>query len=86
MKTSWTQGQEKERQIDIRQNFKESLVMRQRLIEMLEAKIRTSQRQGRSEASYDNPNWALLQADKRGFERALEDVIDLISDKSVDKS
>ncbi|MNQ04010.1 hypothetical protein D3C85_167170 [compost metagenome] len=85
MKTSWTQGVEKERQIDIRQNFKEALVMRQRLIEMLESKMETSQRQSRSEVLYDNPNWALLQADKRGYERALQDVIELIFEKPVYK-
>lgn len=86
MKTSWTQGVEKERQVDVRQNFKESLVMRQRLVEMLEAKIKASQRASRSEELYDNPNWHLLQADKRGYERALSDVIDLIFERHVNKS
>lgn len=85
MKTSWTQGVEKELQIDIRQNFKESLVMRRRLEILLNAKMEESQRAGRSKAMYDNPNWAYLQADKRGYERALHEVIELISERSVDK-
>ena len=85
MKTSWTQGLDKELVVDIRQNFKESLVMRRRLEEMLESKIASSQRSSRSKDAYLNPNWAYLQADARGYERALQDVIDLISEKAVDK-
>lgn len=82
MKISWTQNLDKELQVDIRQNFKESLVMRRRLEEMLLEKVVSSQRQGRSKAAYDNPNWPYLQADARGYERALQDVIELISEKS----
>lgn len=85
MKTSWVQGLDKELVADIRQNFKESLVVRRRLEEMLNAKISSSQRTSRSKDAYTNPNWAYLQADARGYERALQDVIDLISEKSVDK-
>lgn len=85
MKASWTQGLDKELTVDIRQNFKESLVMRRRLEEMLSEKMASSQRSNRSKTSYDNPNWAYLQADARGYERALQDVIELISEKAVDK-
>lgn len=85
MKTSWTQGVDKELAVDIRQNFKESLVMRRRFEEMLNAKMVSSQRSGRSKEAYENPNWAYLQADARGYERALQDVIELLSDKSTDK-
>lgn len=82
MKTSWTQGLDKELVVDVRQNFKESLVLRKRMEEMLSEKMASSQRTSRSKSSYENPNWAYLQADARGYERALQEVIELISEKS----
>ena len=80
MKRSWTQGLEPERTRDIKSNFKEALVMRQRLIEMLNAKIERSSKYGRSKETYENANWALLQADSRGYERAMQEIIDLIDE------
>ena len=85
MKSSWTQGLDKELVVDIRQNFKESLVMRRRLEEVLSEKIASSQRSSRSKTAYENPNWAYLQADARGYERALQEIIELISEKTLDK-
>lgn len=78
MKQSWTKGITKESATELRQNFKEALVMRRRLVSLLKEKVNTSDAQSRSKLLYDNPNWALLQADQRGYERALEEVIDLI--------
>jgi hypothetical protein len=79
MKQSWTVGISKELVRDIVQNFKESLVIRKRLIELLNTKIDSSNKEGRTKDLYDSPNWAYLQADKRGYERAIQEVIDLIS-------
>lgn len=86
MKTSWTKGLEKEATVDVTQNYKESVVMRRRLVQMLEDKASTSAKASRAEASYESPNWAYLQADARGYERALYDVISLLSDVNVNKS
>lgn len=80
MKTSWTQGLDKEAAVDVRQQYKEALVVRRRLAEMLEAKAASSIRAARTKDGYDNPNWAYLQADARGYERALMEVISLIDD------
>ena len=80
MKTLWTAGLDKERTVDVRQNFKEALVMRNRLKELLDKKIDASVREGRSKDSYDSPNWAYEQADRRGYERALQEIFDLLSD------
>lgn len=80
MKTLWTAGLDKERTVDVRQNFKEALVLRQRLRELLDKKIEASVRESRSKDSYDLPNWAYVQADKRGYERALQEIFDLLSD------
>jgi hypothetical protein len=84
MRRSWTQGLEKELTVDVRQNFKESLVMRRRLLELISEKIRTSQRSLHSKTLYENPNWVYLQADARGYERALHEISELLSDASVD--
>lgn len=80
MKQSWTTGLNKELATDVRANYKESLVVRRRLVKMLNDKINASSKEGRSKLLYDNPNWALLQADQRGYERAFAEIIELISD------
>jgi predicted O-methyltransferase YrrM len=80
MKQSWTAGLDKELAVDVKQNFKESLVMRKRLQELLLDKASDSQKVGRSKNAYNNPNWAFVQADHRGYERALHEIIDLISE------
>lgn len=80
MKASWTSGLNKELATDVRINFKEALVIRRRLVKMLNDKIDASAKEGRSKVLYDNPNWALLQADQRGYERAISDIINLIDE------
>lgn len=84
MKVSWTKGVDKELAIDIRQNFKESLVMRKRLTQLLEEKAEVSLAASRGKVTYDNPNWALLQADAVGYQRALQEIISLIASDQVD--
>jgi len=79
MKTSWTTGVDPQRAIDITQNYKESVVMRARFTELVEAKMDASWRSSMSKAEYANPNWAYLQADARGYERALKEIISLLS-------
>jgi len=85
MKLSWTKGVARELTVDIRQNYKESLVLRRRLVAMLEDKASASTKTSRSKDGYENANWAYLQADARGYERALQEVISLIVDNEVDK-
>lgn len=80
MKTSWVQGVGKELTVDITQNFKESLVMRRRLCQLIDKKLQDSWVGSASSTSYDNPNWAYLQADARGYERAMREIISLILD------
>lgn len=80
MKASWTSGLNKELATDVRINFKEALVVRRRLVKMLNDKIDASAKEGRSKVLYANPNWALLQADQRGYERAISDIISLIDE------
>ena len=83
MKTRWFQGtKDKQYNDEIRGSFKAALVMRKRLIQMLLRKQEESIRVCRSEDAYDNPNWALKQADARGYERALSEIISLLEDET----
>lgn len=80
MKVSWTEGLSKELKIDLTQNYKESLVMRRRMRELLKKKSESYAREARAKGSYDSPNWAYVQADRCGYERAIEDILSLIED------
>lgn len=86
MKVSWTKGLDRQVQKDIEQNFKESSVMRRRLKQLLLDRIESSAKEGRLKDLYESPSWPYLQADKRGYERAMQEIIDLISsDTNVSK-
>lgn len=80
LKTCWTAGLEKGLADELRRNYKESLVMRRRLSKLLEDRADASVKNSRSKLLYENPNWALLQADQRGYERAMTEIIELISE------
>jgi len=79
MKLGWLNGiKDADRKSEIRQSFAASLVMRKRLIELLEKKMRESWTSSISQEGYDSPNWALKQADARGYERAMREILSLI--------
>ena len=83
MKTSWLSGiKDASVKKELRANFLASKMVRQRLVEMLDAKLSSSVRASRSSESYDSPNWALKQADATGYQRALEEVKSLLEDAS----
>lgn len=75
---SWTRNLEPQLVTDITQNFKESLVMRKRLKQMLVDKIEETRSANLTRDKYDCPNWAYLQADAVGYERALKYLISVI--------
>lgn len=52
---------------------------------LLLEKIDASAKEGRLKELYESPSWPYLQADKRGYERAMQEIIDLISDVNVSK-
>lgn len=78
MKKSWTHGLDSEAEKDLRGNYVASLATRKRLKKLIEDKANSSLNASRSESAYENPNWAYLQADARGYERALNEIISLI--------
>lgn len=78
MKTSWKDSLTPEKKKEIELEFNSSTILRNRLIYILNKKIKSSTTETRLKASYDSPNWGLLQADAIGYERALLEVISLL--------
>ena len=78
MKSSWTKSLNEQDKLDLESSYKASTVLRRRLIEILKEKAEISNRTARNKTTYDNPNWAYLQADKVGYERALHEIIELL--------
>lgn len=78
MKTAWTKGLTPEQTTEIRKDFVGAAILRNRLTELLEEKSMLSRNESISKDNYANPNWTYLQADARGYERALSEVISLL--------
>jgi hypothetical protein len=78
MKTAWKKGLSKERADEVAKDFDASAIMRARLKELLEERSRSSHAGSISKDAYSSPNWAYLQADARGYERAISEILSLI--------
>ena len=84
MKTAWTKGLTGERREEMEREFDSSALLRSRLTSLLEEKIDTNRLTARGVKCYENPAWPYLQADARGYERALYEIISLISSRTVE--
>lgn len=85
MKTILTKGLSKERAVELESDFKASAFFRERLAATLEDKVNTLRKEIRQKNAYDSPSWAYVQADYIGFERAIYEIISLISNDAVEK-
>lgn len=83
MKASLTAGLNASEAKIIKEEYLGSPSFRKRLTELLIKKQEQSYNERISKTTYDSPNWSLVQADGVGYERAINDVISLISTKSV---
>lgn len=79
MKTLWTEGLEPDVAKEIRGDFISSHLVRKRLTKLLEDKINTSHASLRQKDIYDKPNFGVIAADTIGYERALQEVISLLT-------
>jgi hypothetical protein len=84
MKARWTINETRERTVEIKGNFAASSLMRKKLEELLNKKIEASLVNSRSKDNYSLAGWPYLQADSVGYERALKEVISLISEDFVE--
>ncbi len=78
MKKSWTNGLDEQVATDIKASYAGSVLVRRRLAKLLEDKAEESLRESRNKSNYANSAWAYQQADSRGYERALLEIIELI--------
>lgn len=79
MKTVWVKGLNEQEKEEMRASFVSSANVRKRLTELLEDKIETKRKANVSEERYESPGWAYLQADAVGYERAMREIISIIS-------
>jgi hypothetical protein len=85
MKTVLTKGLPKEKAEELEQDFRASAFLRERLSAILTQKVDALRREIRQKDMYQSPSWAYVQADYIGYERAIFEVISLISSTSGEK-
>ena len=85
MKINWTKGLKVQEKQEIEAGFAACAQIRQRLEVLANEKIKAKRKEMLSVDAYQSPSWAYLQADAVGYERALREIISLISSSSVEK-
>ncbi len=80
MKTVLTAGLDADRAKEVRGDFKSSLLLRHRLVEVLKDKIETNRAAMRDKMSYKTPSWSHMSADSYGYERAVFELISLLEE------
>lgn len=63
---------------DIADLFENSNRVRRMIREAIYKKLNRSVRDAESSSAYESPNWALVQADNRGYRRALREVAKIV--------
>lgn len=79
MKTALLKNLTDQQKDEMRQTFAHAAFLRSQLTTLLNEKINASNKIVRSKDAYGIANWAYLQADAVGYERALQEVISLLS-------
>ncbi len=79
MKTAWTAGLDAKQKEEIKLDFASNAAFRQRAVHLMQKKLDSSTQKSRQEDAYEKANWAYLQADARGYERALQEIIALFT-------
>lgn len=80
MKRSWTAGlTDASKKAEITAQFEGSSLMRQRLKELIQKKQETARVASLSKEDYKDANWAFKQADSIGYQRAMEEIMDILN-------
>ena len=79
MKKSWLSGLEDDAKKQMEGYYKGSPMLRARLILLIKNKMETRNSASESLNCYESPSWAFIQADKNGYNRGLQEVLELIS-------
>lgn len=83
MKTLITKGLNEREADEMRQSFVAGAFLRKRIRELLLEKADSSVAASRSKDGYSNANWAFLQADAVGYQRAMHEIISLLTHEMV---
>lgn len=86
MKSSIVKGMNEREADEMRQSFAAGAFLRKRIRELLLEKSDISVAASRSKDGYSNPNWAYLQADAVGYQRAMHEVISLLTHETTQES
>jgi hypothetical protein len=79
MKTVWTKGLTGQEKEEMTNSFVSSAHARSRLSFIIEEKIEAKRKANVSEERYESPGWAYQQADAVGYERAMREILSIIS-------
>jgi len=79
MKSVLTAGLTPQSKEEVVASFNASSLLRERLTTILDKKLQASKTTKVSVETYASPSWAYLQADANGYERAIKEVISLLS-------
>jgi hypothetical protein len=82
MKTAWTKGLKKDEAIHIEERFAASSLLRKRLTDILETKVKSDEVNILSKDRYTDPSWAYRQADHIGYKRAIYEVLSLLNESN----
>lgn len=85
MKSAWTNGLEKDEHQAIKGEFAGGILLRKRLIKMLEDRIASLVKSSALTSNYEDPNWAYKQADNIGKIRTYQEIIGLLDEQNENK-
>ncbi len=74
-------GLEPDAEKELRGDFKSSLLIRKRISKVLSDKIENARKDLRNKDHYADGNWAYRAADGVGYERALLEIISLLTEE-----
>lgn len=78
MKLKLLKGLDKDQVDELKEHYVRSQIFRKYLLKVLQEEIESLHASMRNEDNYNSPNWAYLQADRLGQEKALKRVVGLI--------
>lgn len=79
LKTTWYTGLDEDQKKELRADFISAHLLRKRLTKLLNDKIETKRTMMRNDENYEKANWNYLMADSLGYERAMNEIINLIT-------
>ena len=78
MKTILIKGLTAEQADEMRQAFSHAVYLRKQISKVLQEKIDSARKASISKDAYQSANWAYLQADAVGYERAMQEVLSIL--------